>query len=45
MAAMLHLVAGSAVRMAEIRSAVKVAMPQRRGLLEEMKAMRMAGPP
>jgi hypothetical protein len=30
--------------MAAIRSAVKVAMPQRRGMLEEMKAMRMARP-
>jgi len=28
--------------MAAIRSAVKVAMPQRRGMLEDVKAMRMA---
>jgi len=31
--------------MAAIKSAVKVAMPQRRGMLDETKAMRMVHPP
>jgi hypothetical protein len=45
MAATLHRVPGSAVLMAALRSAVKVAMPQRRGMLDEVKAMRMARSP
>src|ERR1700716_816806 len=45
MAATRQTTSGSAARAAAIRSAVKVAMPQRRGRFEATKAIRIAGGP